>query len=137
MKIGVPVERRVHVLGDREVGLGSGDVLLQFVAWAIGVERRKRVGRVVADDDERTEPSLRPFVDELRDVGFGMRIRGRAVDAVVEAFLNVDDDEGCVLSFHGSRKPAPTRGRQWHECRLPIKFCHEGASGPFAGDAGL
>ena len=76
---------------------------------------RGLVDRVVFDHDDRPPLPFHPLVNEPGDIRFRLRVSRRAVDGLVESLLNIDDDEGGVLSFVRVHAPLESGTEKWHE----------------------
>ena len=84
------------MLGDQDVGL-AGDDVLEVVAGLAGAQRRALLGRVVADEDDGPA-GLAPVREQRGDVLLAGGVVARApVLGVVEALLDVDDEQGGVV----------------------------------------
>jgi len=90
-----PDEGGVDVLGHQQVGLALDD-RLEGVSRMRRMQVRSRLGRVVADEDDR--PSVRaPVREQAPDVRLAVGVVARAPTGVVEALPDVDEDEGCPI----------------------------------------
>ena len=117
---GGPDEGAVDALLDHRLARDGSRLGLELVPGLAGPQRRGRIGRHVAHVHDRA-PGRAPRAQQLGDALLQVRVVAPAPARLVEALLEIDDQEGGRMRFEGEHgATVRARGQRTKTPMLPI-----------------